>query len=116
MYMRIKSSNKIKLDSILLAQNVKCKVTKGRQILPGHPNLTYATTLLDESMTTSSMTYPLVQELSYQISSKCLSHKKVVTYKISHVCYMTIGFNNFYSILNHSDPCNFFPIVDAIAT
>ena len=50
MYMRIKSSNKIKLDSILLAQNVKCKVTKGRQILSGHPNLTYATTLLDTSL------------------------------------------------------------------
>ena len=46
MYMRIKSSNKIKLDSILSAQNVKCKVTKGRQILSGHPNLNYATTLL----------------------------------------------------------------------
>ena len=46
MYMRIKSSNKIKLDSILSTQNVKCKVTKGRQILSGHPNLTYATTLL----------------------------------------------------------------------
>ena len=46
MYMRIKSSNKIKLYSILSAQNVKCKVTKGRQILSGHPNLTYATTLL----------------------------------------------------------------------
>ena len=46
MYMRIKSSNKIKLDSILSAQNVKCKVTKGRQILSGHPNLTYATTVL----------------------------------------------------------------------
>ena len=45
-YMRIKSSNKIKLDSILSAQNVKCKVTKGRQILSGHPNLTFATTLL----------------------------------------------------------------------
>ena len=45
-YMRIKSSNKIKLDSILSAQNVKCKVTKGRQILSGHPNLSYATTLL----------------------------------------------------------------------
>ena len=44
--MRIKSSNKIKLDSILSAQNVKCKVTKGRQILSGHPNLTFATTLL----------------------------------------------------------------------
>ena len=44
--MRIKSSNKIKLDSILSTQNVKCKVTKGRQILSGHPNLTYATTLL----------------------------------------------------------------------
>ena len=46
MYMRIKSSNKIKLESILSAQNVKCKVTKGRQILSGHPNLTYATTPL----------------------------------------------------------------------
>ena len=46
MYMRIKSSNKIKLESILSAQNVKCKVTKGRQISSGHPNLTYATTLL----------------------------------------------------------------------
>ena len=45
-YMRIKSSNKIKLDSILSAQNVKCKVTKGRQILSGHPSLTFATTLL----------------------------------------------------------------------
>ena len=45
-YMRIKSSNKIKLESILTAQNVKCKVTKGRQILSGHPNLTYATTPL----------------------------------------------------------------------
>ena len=44
--MRIKSSNKIKLESILSAQNVKCKVTKGRQISSGHPNLTYATTLL----------------------------------------------------------------------
>ena len=44
--MHIKSSNKIKLESILSAQNVKCKVTKGRQILSGHPNLTYATTLL----------------------------------------------------------------------
>ena len=46
MYMRIKSSNKIELDSILSAQNVKCKVTKGCQILSGHPNLTYATMLL----------------------------------------------------------------------
>ena len=44
--MRIKSSNKIKVNSILSAQNVKCKVTKGRQILSGHPNLAYATTLL----------------------------------------------------------------------
>ena len=49
-YMRIKSSNKIKLDSILSAQNVKCKVTKGRQILSGHPNLTFATTLLVKYM------------------------------------------------------------------
>ena len=48
MYMRIKSSNKIKLDSILSAHNVKCKVTKGRQILSGHLNLNYATTLLDK--------------------------------------------------------------------
>ena len=48
MYMRIKSSNTVKLDSILSAQNVKCKVTKGRQILPGHPNLTYATMLMPD--------------------------------------------------------------------
>ena len=54
MYMRIKSSNKIKLESILSAQNVKCKVTKGRQISSGHPNLTYATTLLVKSYCTSS--------------------------------------------------------------
>ena len=48
MYMRIKSSDKIKLDSILSAQNVKYEVTKGRRILPSDPNLTYATTLLPD--------------------------------------------------------------------